>query len=74
MERNQLLVEDVSQVEPQLADETSTLRKKRERSEFPKRGKTRMPARLVSKRAIIDLGYPFEEEVRTPYIISITTC
>jgi hypothetical protein len=33
------------------------------RSEFPKRGKTRMPARLVSKKAIIDLGYPFEEEV-----------
>ena len=36
------------------------------RSEFPKKGKTRMPARLVSKRAIIDLGYPFEEEVRSP--------
>lgn len=34
------------------------------RSEFPKRGKTRMPARLISKKAIIDLGYPFEEEVR----------
>ena len=33
------------------------------RNEFPKRGKTRMPARLVSRRAIIDLGYPFEEEV-----------
>lgn len=32
------------------------------RSEFPKKGKTRMPARLVSKKAIIDLGYPFEEE------------
>ncbi|KAJ5047605.1 uncharacterized protein L3040_003426 [Drepanopeziza brunnea f. sp. 'multigermtubi'] len=32
------------------------------RSEFPKKGKTRMPARLVHKRAIIDLGYPFEEE------------
>lgn len=32
------------------------------RSEFPKRGKTRMPSRLVSKKAIIDLGYPFEEE------------
>ncbi|KAI9051221.1 hypothetical protein LZ554_005322 [Drepanopeziza brunnea f. sp. 'monogermtubi'] len=32
------------------------------RSEFPKKGKTRMPARLVQKRAIIDLGYPFEEE------------
>lgn len=34
------------------------------RSEFPKKGKTRMPGRLVSKKAIIDLGYPFEEEVR----------
>lgn len=34
------------------------------RNEFPKKGKTRMPARLVSKKAIIDLGYPFEEEVR----------
>ena len=33
------------------------------RNEFPKKGKTRMPARLVSKKAIIDLGYPFEEEV-----------
>lgn len=33
------------------------------RSEFPKKGKTRMPARLVHKRAIIDLGYPYEEEV-----------
>lgn len=35
-------------------------------NEFPKRGKTRMPARLVSKKAIIELGYPFEEEVQTP--------
>ena len=33
------------------------------RNEFPKKGKTRMPARLVSKQAIKDLGYPFEEEV-----------
>jgi hypothetical protein len=36
------------------------------KSEFPKRGKTRMPAKLVSKKAIIDLGYPFEEEVCAP--------
>lgn len=36
---------------------------KTSKSEFPKRGKTRMPAKLVSKKAIIDLGYPFEEEV-----------
>jgi len=33
---------------------------------FPKKGKTRMPARLVSKKAIIDLGYSFEEDVSTP--------
>lgn len=33
------------------------------KTEFPKKGKTRMPGRLVDKRAIIDLGYPFEEEV-----------
>lgn len=33
------------------------------RSEFPKKGKTRMPARLVSKEAIRDLGYDFEQEV-----------
>lgn len=32
------------------------------KSGMPKRGRTRMPAKLVSKRAIIELGYPFEEE------------
>lgn len=31
--------------------------------EYPRRGKTRMPMRLVNKRAVIELGYPFEEEV-----------
>lgn len=35
------------------------------KSEYPKKGKTRIPARLASKRALIDLGYPFVEEVRT---------
>lgn len=34
------------------------------RSEYPKKGKTRIPARLVSRKALIDLGYPFVEEVR----------
>jgi len=34
-------------------------------SAYPKKGKTRMPSRLVSKRALIDLGYPFIEEVST---------
>jgi len=46
------------------------------RSEFPKKGKTRMPARLVHKRAIIELGYPFEEEViklRGPLQYILTT-
>lgn len=31
---------------------------------YPRKGKTKMPRRLVNKRAIIELGYPFEEEVR----------
>jgi len=35
------------------------------KSEYPKKGKTRIPARLVSKRALIDLGYPFVEEGKT---------
>ena len=30
---------------------------------FPRRGKTRMPAKLVSIKAIIELGYPYEKEV-----------
>ncbi|KAI0888401.1 uncharacterized protein GGS22DRAFT_155770 [Annulohypoxylon maeteangense] len=32
------------------------------KSEYPKKGKTRIPVRLVSKAALIDLGYPFVEE------------
>ena len=30
---------------------------------YPRKGKTKMPKRLVNTRAIIELGYPFEEEV-----------
>lgn len=33
------------------------------KSEYPKKGKTRIPARLVSARALMDLGYPFIQEV-----------
>ena len=29
---------------------------------YPRKGKTKMSARLVNKRAIIDMGYPFEED------------
>lgn len=32
------------------------------REPIGKRGKTRMPKRLVKKQAVIELGYPFEEE------------
>ncbi|KAK0616491.1 hypothetical protein B0T14DRAFT_247841 [Immersiella caudata] len=35
------------------------------RSEYPKKGKTRIPARLVSKRALIEYGYPYVEEGNT---------
>lgn len=37
----------------------------KEKSErpYPRRGKTRVPKNLVHPRAIIDLGYPFEDEV-----------
>ncbi|XP_044719055.1 uncharacterized protein HRG_07620 [Hirsutella rhossiliensis] len=34
-------------------------------SEYPKKGKTKIPARLVSKRALIDIGYPYVEEGNT---------
>ncbi|KAF3761395.1 hypothetical protein M406DRAFT_99779 [Cryphonectria parasitica EP155] len=39
------------------------------KSEYPKKGKTRVPARLVSKRALIDLGYPFVEEGNTVVVL-----
>ncbi|KAK4145593.1 uncharacterized protein C8A04DRAFT_35637 [Dichotomopilus funicola] len=32
------------------------------KSEYPKKGKTRIPAKLVSKRALIEIGYPYTEE------------
>jgi hypothetical protein len=36
---------------------------------FPRRGKTKMPRRLIDPRAAIQLGYPFEEEVSS-YIMA----
>ena len=33
-----------------------------EEKPFPRKGRTKMSARLVNKRAIIDIGYPFEED------------
>jgi len=34
-----------------------------------KRGRTKFPKRLAQKRVIVDLGYPFEEDVRTQSIL-----
>lgn len=33
------------------------------RATWGKKGKTRLPKRLVKRQAVVDLGYPFEEEV-----------
>ena len=45
------------------------------KDEYPKKGRTRIPARLVSKRAIIDIGYPFTEEVRwAPRLLTSRHC
>ncbi|KAH7630118.1 hypothetical protein B0T09DRAFT_142517 [Sordaria sp. MPI-SDFR-AT-0083] len=38
------------------------------RSEYPKKGKTRIPTRLLSRRALIESGYPFVEEGNTTII------
>ncbi|KAH7375340.1 hypothetical protein B0T11DRAFT_293044 [Plectosphaerella cucumerina] len=39
------------------------------RNEYPKKGKTRIPARLVEKRALIELGYPYTEEGNTVIVL-----
>lgn len=37
---------------------------------YPRRGKTRMPKRLVHTRVLFDLGYPFYEEVRMSHCLN----
>ncbi|KAH0544318.1 hypothetical protein FGG08_001581 [Glutinoglossum americanum] len=37
--------------------------------EYPRKGRTRMPRHLVSRRAVVDLGYPYEEEGDTIIIL-----
>jgi hypothetical protein len=46
------------------SDETTTTTTTA-KSEYPKKGKTRIPARLVNVRALMDLGYPFTQEGNT---------
>lgn len=43
-------------------DETSEVEEQVEQP-YPRKGKTKMPKKLASRRAIIELGYAFEEEV-----------
>lgn len=50
-------------VEPEFEERERESFEVEEEEPFPRKGKTRMPGRLVNKRAIIELGYPFEEEV-----------
>ncbi|EAA31253.2 hypothetical protein NCU05527 [Neurospora crassa OR74A] len=38
------------------------------KSEYPKKGKTRIPSRLLSRRALIESGFPFVEEGTTTII------
>lgn len=42
--------------------------------EVGKKGRTRMPKRLVRKEAIDQLGYPYEEEVRSLCFVLRNTC
>lgn len=44
-----------------------------EEKPYPRKGKTKMPSRLVNKRAIIELGYPFEEEVSNNNVIPLSS-
>ncbi|RKU43058.1 hypothetical protein DL546_006531 [Coniochaeta pulveracea] len=52
-----------SSVSSSSSDETTTTTTTK--SEYPKKGKTRIPARLVNVRALMDLGYPFTQEGST---------
>lgn len=62
-----------SSVSSSSSSSISTVVTKREASPVRtafKKGKTRMPKRLVFKEAIVDLGYPFEEEERF-YVLQV---
>jgi hypothetical protein len=42
---------------------SSTTHSRREEKPYPRKGKTRIPRKWVHVHAILDLGYPFKEEV-----------
>ena len=43
---------------------SSGTRSRREEKPYPRKGKTRIPRKWVHVHAILDLGYPFKEDVR----------
>ncbi|KAI0838310.1 hypothetical protein F5Y06DRAFT_303980 [Hypoxylon sp. FL0890] len=53
--------EDSSEGSPESADsfDTDTSSHDSTRGQYPRKGKTTIPAKLVSLRAVIDLGYPY---------------
>ena len=52
---------------PEVYEETKIIEEKTTvEKPYPRRGKTRMPKRLVHTKVLFDLGYPFYEEVPFP--------
>lgn len=54
---------------PEFEEREEIVEEREEEKPFPRKGKTKMPGRLVNRRAIIELGYPFEEEVEFRILI-----
>lgn len=48
---------------------SSATRSRREEKPYPRKGKTRIPRKWVHVHAILDLGYPFTEEVCIHYLV-----
>jgi hypothetical protein len=49
--------------------EKEEIREVKEEKPYPRRGKTRMPKRLVHTKVLYDLGYPYYEEVRDVHFL-----
>lgn len=49
---------------------SSHVRRHHEEKPYPRKGKTRVPRHLANGRAILELGYPFKEEVSLLFLCS----
>ena len=52
-----------SRVDIRESSESMTVDEREGGRKFPRRGKTKMPRRLIDPRAVIQLGYPYEDDV-----------